>query len=172
MIICGLIDQCVSVLGVAFTRVKEEAWKVGSSETLAQLGEIANDITYIQKKFFDVASEIATLEPKLSKLPNRIDEKILAELDLKCLAMEYCTPLPKGFVLPGHSFNRFSCYLDLARTTCRQIEAPLVDLFNSGKIGSKWELTNTILLKYINRLSDYIYLLARYSENEDYRMVK
>jgi cob(I)alamin adenosyltransferase len=62
----------------------------------------------------------------------------------------------KGWSLPGGSLN--GAALDLARTVCRRAERQVVALENdSGK-------TNAEIVRYLNRLSDLCWLLARYAE--------
>ena len=149
---CGDIDELVSMLGVAY------------SKTHPQDISLKLDIEYLQKTLFIVASEIATLEPKLSKLSSRIDSKVMDILDSKRDFLEQSLELPKGFILPGE--NEISAYLDVCRAMSRRCERTITELYNEGFISNKY------LLMWMNRLSDYLYLLARYSEKGRYRMVK
>ena len=149
---CGDIDELVSQLGVAYANTSEK--------------DIAliMDIEYIQKTLFTVASEIATLEPKLSTLTKRIDSKEMSILDEKRDLLEEAIDLPKGFILPGATI--ISAHLDVCRAMSRRCERTITELYNEGFISNKY------ILMWMNRLSDYLYLLARYSENNNYRMVK
>lgn len=61
------------------------------------------------------------------------------------------------FIVPGTSIC--SANLHIARTICRRAERNIIRL-------SKEEEVNPILIKYINRLSDFLYILARYNEDE------
>jgi ATP:cob(I)alamin adenosyltransferase len=154
---CGEIDELVSYLGLAYT----------TTDTIINLEEsknIGKELTLIQKKLFTLASEIATLEPELSNLTNRITREDVIELNTNCTLIEKRIKLPKGFILPGSSL--LSSYLDISRTICRRCERTLV------KIIEKERLENTNLIPFINRLSDYLYLLARLIEKNNYRMVK
>lgn len=160
---CGDIDELVSMLGICWVNVTNFPKELVHNEGTIFL---LDEIEYIQKKLFIVASEIATLEPKLSRLPERIDESSMAYLDTKRDMLEKSIELPKGFILPGNSFHRGTAYLDMARSMCRRCERTITDLYNEGFISNKY------LLMYMNRLSDYLYLLARYAENKNYRMVK
>lgn len=147
---CGDIDELVSMLGIVYSSLPNRM--------------LTDSITYVQTKLFDVASEIATLEPKLSKLPSRITEKTVSEIDERRIALEKVIDLPKGFILPGS--NRVSSYIDMARAISRRCERSIVEIYNEGFI------SNEQILIWMNRLSDYLYLLARYSEHNNYRMVK
>ena len=62
-----------------------------------------------------------------------------------------------AFIVPGTSL--VSANLHIARTICRKAERRIFSL-------SKIETINPFLLKYINRLSDLIYAIARYNEAE------
>ena len=61
------------------------------------------------------------------------------------------------FIVPGTSIC--SANLHIARTVCRRAERRILTLSREDRI-------NPILLKYVNRLSDLLYILARYSEEE------
>ena len=61
------------------------------------------------------------------------------------------------FIIPGTSLC--SANLHIARTICRRAERRITTL-------SKQDEINPELLKYINRLSDFLYILARYSEDD------
>ena len=154
---CGDIDELVSMLGIAYAVIPH-------TSTDAHYGFLRDEITYIQRRLFMVASEIATLEPKLSKLVGRVNEDAMQVLDYKRDKLESEIELPKGFILPGA--NIISANLDMARAISRRCERTVTDLYNEGFVSNKY------LLMWMNRLSDYIYLLARYIESENYRMVK
>jgi len=63
---------------------------------------------------------------------------------------------PKDWVIPGE--NRVSAALDFARTTCRRAERHITAL---GKSDAEF---NNEILRYLNRLSDLCWVLARYVE--------
>ena len=162
---CGDIDELVSMLGITYNVVKnteEDVFYFTNKHKIAML----NDIDYIQKKLFVVCSEIATTEPTLSKLKERIDEVAMKTLDIVRDDLEAkVLPLPKGFILPGH-INEISAYLDMCRAISRRCERIITNLYVEKLNGNKY------LLMWMNRLSDYLYLLARYSEHHNYRLVK
>ena len=62
-----------------------------------------------------------------------------------------------SFIIPGTSLA--SAHLHIARTICRRAERIIISL-------SKIEEVNPMLIKYINRLSDALYAIARYSEDK------
>jgi cob(I)alamin adenosyltransferase len=65
----------------------------------------------------------------------------------------------KHWATPGHSLS--SAALDLARTTCRRAERRVVALFDSP------DYANPETVRYLNRLSDILWLCARYIETKD-----
>ena len=67
-------------------------------------------------------------------------------------------PPLKEFILPGGS--EFVSRLHIVRTSCRNAERSLVTMFKNVT-------SNNIHLKYINRLSDYLFLLARLAKNNE-----
>jgi len=64
----------------------------------------------------------------------------------------------KGFILPGSSLS--SAYLDYARTVARRCERKAVSLWK------KKEVNNQTLVIWLNRLSDFLYILARAGEKQ------
>ncbi len=64
----------------------------------------------------------------------------------------------KGWATPGATMN--SAALDVARTVCRRAERPRVRLRKTG------ELQNTEIIVYLNRLSDLLWLMARWVESK------
>ena len=109
----------------------------------------------IQIKLFSVAGELATKEE--GKYKNIIlDEDIK---NLESIIDEYINKIDEvdAFIVPGTSL--ISANLHVARTICRRAERRILTL-------SKHEEINPLLIKYINRLSDVIYAIARYNESK------
>ncbi|MDI3504497.1 MAG: cob(I)alamin adenosyltransferase [Candidatus Cloacimonadota bacterium] len=63
----------------------------------------------------------------------------------------------KGFVIPGSCIA--SAHLDICRTVARRAERRVIALAQEADISA-------VLLKYVNRLSDFFYILARYLEDQ------
>ena len=139
---CGEVDELVGVLGLARAHVSCEA----DRETLLHL----------QRMLFRIGSEAATMAAKLSLLPERLDEAAVTELDRRCAAAEQRITMPDGFVVPGG--NAGAAFLDHARAVARRCERRLVSLHTAG------QLRNEHILSWINRLSDYLWLMARIEE--------
>ena len=139
----GTIDELNSSLGFAKNFVEDE--------------KVYNIIRSVQRQLFNLAGELATSDGK--SFPEKItkediellEEKIdyfLSQLNKKEKSM---------FIIPGSS--KASGALHQSRTICRRAERRITTLAGDVDI-------STDLQKYINRLSDLIYTLARYSESE------
>ena len=67
----------------------------------------------------------------------------------------------KGWALPGEACVMSGAHADLARVACRRAERQVVDL-----TGSDQEVPNKAVLRFLNRLADVLWLLARWEEQE------
>lgn len=143
----GAGDEAVSALGLARALSGDE--------------RVKSEIHAIQRDMFTVNSELATstesrhlLEKHFPtvgpEMTQRVDE-LLAEL-------EAAVELPRSFIIPGGSAG--SGAIDLARTVVRRTERATVALLDSG------ELANSEVAKYLNRLSDCLFMLARYEDRD------
>lgn len=139
----GDLDELVSLLSVARHHLQNENLK--------------DDILFLQRNLFNVASELATTNERLSRLKQRVDAPMLQELEKKRVALENQVEIPKGFVIPGGN-SLSASYLDLARCVARRCERKIVGLLEQK------EITNETVLVWFNRLSDYLYLMARLEE--------
>jgi len=99
-------------------------------------------IVDIQKHLFDIGAEIATGEA-------RIDDKHIKEIEGKIDDMTKLLKPLKNFIIP---FNH--CEIHLARAVCRRVEIDLVKLMEVHQNLKK-------IVVYINRLSDFLFTLAR-----------
>ncbi|WP_100076885.1 cob(I)yrinic acid a,c-diamide adenosyltransferase [Chryseobacterium camelliae] len=141
----GNIDELNSFIGIAKSHIED-------AEVLRQLKKIQFDL-------FTVGSEAATPADKLmlangkSRLPLVISETETEELEQWMDAFdEQLEPL-QYFILPGG--GKAATFLHAARTICRRSERSLVFLNESEEVRPE-------LIKYLNRLSDYLFVLARY----------
>lgn len=137
----GTVDEANSVLGVARLHVED-------SEALEALGHIQNDL-------FDLGADLCRPErPAIETKPLlRITEEQVKWLEGRIDRFnEELAPLD-SFVLPGGSAA--SAYLHLARTVTRRAEREVVRL-------AAEEPVNPAVLQYVNRLSDLLFVLARF----------
>jgi len=137
----GTIDELGSFLGLAKNFVKEP--------------EMKEQIFTIQNKLFIVATNLATEDQ--TKVMYKIKEEDIKYLEeIIDLYMGRLND-PTGFIVPGSSVE--SGYLHVARTVCRRAERRIVSLTGVAEV-------DPLVVKYVNRLSDAIYAMARYSEDQ------
>lgn len=141
----GTIDELNSSLGLAKNFVEEEEYKL---------------IHSIQRKLFDVGAELATEDPE--KIPVKIYEDDVIHLEKMIDKYLALAKKPDHFIIPGSS--KASGFLHLSRTICRRAERRVISLSKESEV-------NPHLIKYLNRLSDLLYSLARYTE-ENYEEVE
>ena len=137
----GTIDELNSCLGIA---------KVYASEFLKKY------ILQVQVKLFYLASELASKDPdKVIKSANPENVRTLEkEMDYISTLM----PSIESFVVPGGT--QAGAFLHLSRTICRRAEREVIRL-------SKVETINIEVIRYLNRLSDYLFVLSRYANLVD-----
>lgn len=106
----------------------------------------------IQNQLFNLGS-IISFDGKKQKidLPN-ISESNIKLLEDEIDRMDAYLPKLKSFILPSGNPSASKCHI--ARTVCRRAERNLVSLTETVE-------TNPLHLKYLNRLSDYLFVLAR-----------
>ena len=145
----GTVDELNAAIGV-----------IRSYKLPEKVSEI---LVEIQNKLFNIGSRLATDEKgeeftqKLS-----ISEKHIAFLENAIDEMEEELPELTHFILPGGDLASAQCHV--ARTVCRRAERRILEFAENEKVQSE-------ILKYINRLSDFLFVLARklnlhYKKNE------
>lgn len=140
----GDIDELTSVLGVARGQALKE--------------DVRASLFWVQLELFVVATELATDTAHLDLVRERIDQERLALLEAKRDSLETRITMPSGFIVPGGT--PAGAAIDHARTIARRCERKAVSLYRDGLI------RNAHLLVWLNRLSDYLWLLARFEEGE------
>ena len=141
----GTTDEAVSCLGLA---------RALSNEAL-----LKNITKRIQKELFTVGAELATRRSEYDTLLKHfsvITEKMTSSIEDDIDSLERQITLPRSFIIPGASAA--SAAFDLARSTIRKAERRVVEMNNQNMI------ENQELLKYLNRVSDLIFMMARYED--------
>ncbi|NIP30771.1 MAG: cob(I)yrinic acid a,c-diamide adenosyltransferase [Candidatus Dadabacteria bacterium] len=133
----GDIDELNSVLGLVYFEIKDS--------------EIKNLIKKIQNDLFIMGGDMATKTDSKYGVP-RINSKMYKSLEEHIDKFVNEVGELKEFILPGGSLG--GSYLHLARVVCRRAERKVALLMNSEKI-------NEDVLIYLNRLSDFLFVLAR-----------
>lgn len=134
----GTVDELNSWIGC----VRDQLHDVSSRDVLKE----------IQDRLFTIGSQLAT-DPATSRmqLPGLLDSDVeLLEKEMD--KMNESLPEMKSFVLPGGHIANSTCHV--ARSVCRRTERLVTHLDESSVV-------EPLIIKYLNRLSDYLFVLAR-----------
>ena len=147
----GTTDELNSVIGLVRRANQEEAGPEASKATLdAILGRVQNEI-------FNLGSLLATLPEDLAPTQPRIEPRHVEALEKEIDALNENLPPLRSFTLPGGGWT--SSYLHLARTVCRRAERRLSALAVAEPVDPE-------CLRYLNRLSDFLYVAGRWNVRE------
>ena len=139
----GTIDELNSAIGVA------RALGVGT--------ELDTRLRLIQNDLFNLGAELATPADEFRAGMPRIDERQIADLETLIDELRKELGPLQEFILPGGS--PIGAQLHVARTICRRAERFCVRLAREEKIGE-------FDIPYLNRLSDALFMLARWSNKK------
>jgi cob(I)alamin adenosyltransferase len=115
-----------------------------------------NILKEIQDRLFTIGSELACDPDKKINMPiPDLHESDIQLLEKEMDEMDKELPVMKNFILPGGSPS--VSFMHVARCVCRRAERCCVNLMESRSE------VNPLIIKYINRLSDYLFMLARYT---------
>jgi cob(I)alamin adenosyltransferase len=145
----GTLDEVNALLGLA--RVD------------ARHPEVPDILASLQDRLIPIMGELATLPEDWTRYRDRgagvADEAAMKELDDRVERLETVHGISyRHWAIPGAAGCRSAAVLDLARTVTRRAERAVVRLAESGA------LPNPVLLRWVNRLSDLLWLLARLEE--------
>lgn len=139
----GTVDEANGVIGLA--RLHTQGGQ--DEETDQMLFRIQNDL-------FDVGADLATPEEENPKYPPlRIVKEQVSRLEAEIDAMNADIPPLSSFILPGG--KPAAAWLHFARTVVRRAERLCTELAEVDKI-------NPLVIEYLNRLSDHLFVLARH----------
>jgi cob(I)alamin adenosyltransferase len=140
----GSLDEAVSAIGLARALSTDE--------------RIKQELRLIQEACFLIGAELATATSPDQLLEDRIGEQQLNALDELGRQLEDLVELSPRFILPGAT--PASAALDLGRSIVRTVERRVVSLMD----GEGEAPANPFMLPFLNRLSDILFLLARFEE--------
>ena len=139
----GTVDELNSIIGMIWAydieqKVKEILWR-------------------IQNQMFNIGAFLAT-DDSVSDLKSRlnVDHEIVRALEIKMDEMEDGLDELTNFILPGGHPAVAACHI--ARTVCRRAERRIIKILDQDGSG-EW------IIMFINRLSDYFFVLSRYLSN-------
>ena len=143
----GTVDELNASVGLV-RAMNAEAGSGSAAST-----QLESDLRWVQNKLFDVGSILATTPgqtfPNMPEVTAKDVTKLEAMID-RC--QEELAPL-KEFILPGG--GKVSATLHQARTICRRAERICIRLSREEPVAAE-------LNKYLNRLSDALFVLARW----------
>lgn len=138
----GTVDELNSIMGLA------------ASHPLSEQGK--QWIRKVQEDLFVLGADLAT-PPSADTRINRIGQEAVTFLEEAIDTLQAELPPLKNFILPGGS--RPGATLHMARTVCRRAERATV------RCGSDEEISE-LAVTYLNRLSDFLFVLARYENKQ------
>jgi len=144
---CGELDELNSALGVVVSMLSENAIP------------LKKELVGIQFVLFQAGAWISTVpgagrDAQLAA----IDRERITDLEKAINRMEGELPVLKSFVFPGGHSSAASTHV--ARSVCRRAERHVVALWEQGREDPDSQLP--VIVIYLNRLSDYLFVLARY----------
>lgn len=145
----GTVDELNSHLGLV--RANVGGMEGENTPTLAR------EIRELQMELFRFASELACKDPGGQEWVEPTGEGHVELIEGRIAALEAEVKLPPSFIIPGAC--RASAMMDVARAVARRLERRVVKLAGEG------EYDNQHGLVFANRLSDYLFMLARAIEH-------
>ncbi|QOY35909.1 cob(I)yrinic acid a,c-diamide adenosyltransferase [Anaerobacillus isosaccharinicus] len=134
----GTTDELNSFVGLAVTKLDQPLFI-----------DILGELEKIQHELFDCGGDLALIS---TKYPYKATEEMVTFLEERIDAYIVEAPELEKFILPGGS--EAAAIVHVCRTVTRRAERLVVQL-------QKIDETNPIVLKYLNRLSDYFFAIAR-----------
>lgn len=138
----GTVDEATSALGLA--------------RALSNDARAREIIMGMQRDLYVLMAELATPPEHLDAVGMRITPEHILKLEATEDTLKAEVTIPEKFVIPGDSMD--GAALDVARTVIRRAERMAAHLLHDGTIA------NGEVVRYLNRLSDVVFILARYLE--------
>ncbi|WP_106494560.1 cob(I)yrinic acid a,c-diamide adenosyltransferase [Lentibacillus sp. Marseille-P4043] len=138
----GTCDEANSMIGLALSFLENEKWE--------EKDAFLNVMHRVQTILFHVGAELAT--PNDKEVKWKLKQEYIQELEDQIDAWDKNLEMLHNFILP--SGHRASSALHTARTITRRAERTAVGLED--------ELPNPLVVSYLNRLSDFLFVAARY----------
>jgi len=138
----GTVDEATSALGLARAMIHDP--------------KVKEIIYQIQQELYLLMGELATPPENYEKMGLRMTVEHVQRLEVLEEQLKREVEIPNKFIIPGDTLD--GAALDLARTIIRRAERMSVKLLHDGVI------QNNEVVRYLNRLSDLVFILARYIE--------
>lgn len=145
-------DRRIEALG----DLDEAQAAIGVARALAPRSGTARVLLDLQRGLYLAMAELASPQPDRGRLAARLDAAAVARLEGVIETLKRSTPIEGRFVVPGE--DRVSATLDHARTVARRAERRVVACVDAG------DASGDVLLPWLNRASDVLFVLARSAE--------
>ena len=139
----------------AYGTVDELNSHLGMLRALSNKGQIIETLAEVQNRLFTAGSTLATAPDADFVIPG-LEEEDVAFLEKAIDSMDNELPELKNFILPGGSAEGAQAHI--ARCVCRRAERLVVYLNEDESI-------DPLIIQYLNRLSDYLFTLARFLDH-------
>ena len=146
----GAVDESQALLG----------WARTLCEPSSELSEL---LITLERDLWVLMSEIATAPENRHKLKpdhSRVSQQMIDRLEENIDDLSAQIEMPKEFVVPGE--NPLAAALDVARTVIRRAE----------RIAVAYALEDSLVVMYLNRLSDLAWTMARWAEGPNHRTAR
>ncbi len=140
----GSVDEINSFIGLALCEIADD--------------DIRQTLHNIQNNLFVVGADLASPRGKENKVSSvsRVEKDFYEKVEKEIDRFNDKLPVLKHFILPGGT--KGAALLHIARTICRRAERKVITLGKAEEIGSDISI-------YLNRLSDFLFVLARYENH-------
>ncbi len=137
----------------AYGTIDELSSHLGLLVSMLQGSEDCPLLLRVQNNLFNIGTHLATDQRQTplydsARLPNGETDLLEQEID----SILHKLPEAQGFVLPGGTTAAAQCHV--CRTVCRRAERCILELMQTDTVSED-------ILKYVNRLSDYLFVLAK-----------
>ena len=150
----GTVDELNSHLGLLAAMMQEKSKNLDIAFDVREKFEILyNQMKSIQNDLFVIQTLLATQDKETYEKLTPIKAESIADMEQWIDNIESVLPRLSSFVIPGGSME--SAQAHVCRTVCRRAERIAVSL-------SQAETVEENILRFINRLSDYLFVVARY----------
>ncbi len=146
----GAVDEAQAALGLARALCERD-------------GRIDTLLISVERDLWVLMAEVATLPEnrhKLSAGKSLVTSAMIDRLEVEIDELSREIAMPSEFVVPGE--NQLSAALDLARTIVRRAE----------RIAVGYPLDGSLVIGYLNRLSDLVWTMARWAEGPEHRTAR
>jgi cob(I)alamin adenosyltransferase len=146
----GAVDEAQAALG----------WARSISEPAGRLNEL---LVLVERDLWVLMAEVATTPTNRHKLTadkSLVTGAMVTRLETEIDALSAEVEVPKEFVVPGES--QLSAALDVARTVIRRAE----------RVAVGYPLEDSLVISYLNRLSDLVWTMARFAEGPNHRTAR